>query len=134
MSSFSAYTEQQIVGWLRAATFATAPSSLILGLSTADPLDDGSGLAEPSGMNYSRKTVDLGVPSSVNGIGTTTTGPSTDVIFGPASGTWGSIGYWALFENAGTNMLLHGSVTAAKNVVSGDSFVVNANSLTIIIR
>ena len=134
MANFSSYLETQITSWLKASTFATAPTSLICALSTADPLDDASGIAEPVAMGYSRETIDLGTPSSVNGVGTTVTGPTAAVVFGPASGTWGSIAYWALYENTGTNMLFHGSVTAAKNVVSGDSFVVNANSLSIIIR
>jgi hypothetical protein len=134
MANFSTYIQEQFTSWLKAGTFATAPTSLICALSTADPLDDASGIAEPVAMGYSRETVDLGAASSVNGVGTTVTGPSAAVVFGPATGDWGSIAYWALYENAGTNMLFHGSVTAAKTVVSGDSFVVNANSLSIIIR
>jgi hypothetical protein len=85
-------------------------------------------------MGYARKTIAMGALSSVNGTGTTFTGPTSDTIFGPSSGSWGSITHWAIFENAGTNMLFHGSITAAKTVSSGDSFVVNANALSIVIR
>ena len=134
MSNFSAYLEQEIVGWLKASTFATAPTSLLCALSKASPLDDASGISEPVSMGYTRKAVDLGTPSSVNGVGTTVSGPTSVVVFGPASGTWGSITHWALYDNTGTNMLFHGAVTASKNVVAGDSFVINIDSLTIVVR
>jgi hypothetical protein len=134
MSSFSTYLEQEIVNFLKGTNVDTAPTSLLLALSTADPVDDKSGIAEPSAMGYARKTIVLGSLSSVNGTGTTVTGPTSDTIFGPATGSWGSITHWAIFENAGTNMLLHGSITAAKTVGNGDSFVVNANSLSIVVR
>ena len=134
MSNFSTYLEQEIVNFLKGTDVDTAPTSLLLALSTADPLDDKSGIAEPSAMGYARKTIALGSLSSVNSTGTTVSGPTSDTIFGPASGSWGSITHWAIFENAGTNMLFHGEITTPKTISSGDSFVVNANALTIIVR
>ena len=134
MSNFSEYLQEEITSWVKGSTLATAPSSILLALSTADPLDDASGIAEPSAMNYARKTIALGTVTSVNGTGSTVSGPTSDTIFGAATGSWGTIAYWAIYENTGTNMLFHGSVSASKNIASGDSFVVNANSLTLIVR
>ena len=134
MSAFSAYLEQEIIGFLKGTTVDAAPTSLLLALSTADPLDDKSGIAEPVAMGYARQTIVLGTPASSNGVGTTVTGPTTDLVFGPATGAWGSITHWAIFENTGTNMLLHGAITAPKDIASGDSFVVNADALTVIVR
>jgi hypothetical protein len=134
MSNFSEYLQEEVVNWLKGTDVDTAPTSLLLALSTADPLDDGSAIAEPVAKGYARKTIALGSLSSVNGTGTTVAGPTSDTIFGPATGSWGSITHWAIFENAGTNMLFHGSITAAKTIANGDSFVVNASALSIIVR
>ncbi|KKL18933.1 hypothetical protein LCGC14_2470590, partial [marine sediment metagenome] len=53
--SFNDYTENKVLDHIVGKTSFTMPTAYV-GLSTADPLDDASGLAEPSGNNYARVT------------------------------------------------------------------------------
>jgi hypothetical protein len=53
MGSLSDYYEKKFLDHVFNVAF-TAPSTLYIFLSTADPLDDASAVAEPSGFNYAR--------------------------------------------------------------------------------
>ena len=50
MSGFSDYWENEILDHIFDKDGLTPPT-MFVGLSTADPTDDGTGLAEPSGNN-----------------------------------------------------------------------------------
>lgn len=68
------------------------PTNLYVALSTADPKDDDSGLAEPVGNAYARQafntwTITANVATN-NGA----------VTFPQASGSWGTISYTAVFD------------------------------------
>ena len=54
MGGFSDYWENKILDHIFGKGSYTPPT-IYVGLSTADPTDDGSGLAEPSGNGYARK-------------------------------------------------------------------------------
>ena len=102
-----------------------------MGLSTADPGDDGSGLAEPSGGAYARVAT---AASDWN----TASGGSLDnasaIEFSEATASWGTITHFALFDAATAgNMLAHGSLTASKTISSGDtaSFAAGALDVTL---
>jgi hypothetical protein len=53
MGSFADYWENEILDHLFGKGSYTPPT-IYVGLSTADPFDDASGLAEPSGNSYAR--------------------------------------------------------------------------------
>ena len=53
MGSFADYWENEILDHLFGKGSYTPPT-IYVGLSTADPVDDASGLAEPSGNSYAR--------------------------------------------------------------------------------
>jgi len=97
-----------------------------LGLSTADPTDDASGLAEPSGNGYARQSIAFNAAASRKVENTAL------VTFPQASGSWGTITHWALFDavSAG-NMLAHGSLVTSKSVVSGNTPSVAANEVDV---
>jgi hypothetical protein len=57
MGSFSNYLENELLDHVFGAAAYSAPATLYVGLSTADPTDDDSGLAEPSGNGYARVAV-----------------------------------------------------------------------------
>ena len=81
MSSFSHYLEERIYRWLvLAEAMPTAPMAVYLGLSTADPTDDGSGLAEP-GSAYARQSVTFAAPQSTVGQGLCKNQPAVDLLF-----------------------------------------------------
>ena len=116
MGSISNYLENELLDHIFNNGDYTSPTAIWVGLSTADPLDDASGLAEPSGNGYSRKTVSFGAASSRR------ITQNADVTFDQATGSWGTITHWALFDaETGGNMLAHGQLESAKSVVSGNT-------------
>lgn len=68
-----------------------------IALSTTDPGEDGSGIAEPSGNNYSRVTV----ANNGTNWGAAVSGEKsnvTDIVFPEASGSWGTLSHWAMYD------------------------------------
>jgi len=111
MGSISDYLENKLLDHIFNHNTYTPPATVYLGLSLADPLDDGSGLNEPSDGNYSRKEITFGAAASRR------VTQSGDVEFPVASTNWGEITHWALFDaETGGNMLAHGSLSVTKNV------------------
>jgi len=135
MASLSTYMQEQIADFTKGTAIDAAPAGLLLALSTANPLDDGSGIAEPIGLGYARQAILFGAYLSTNGIGTVMSGPTVDLIYTAVGGAWGTITHWAVFRSdGGGEMMYHGAVSATKTIGDGDSFVANASSLGLTIR
>ena len=119
--SFSDYLELELLDQVFGALAWTAPSNVYIALSTADPLDDGSGLAEPSGGSYARKLV----ANNKTTWTTASTGALSNAIvieFVAATASWGTITHFAVYDAlTGGNMLGHGALSASKAVDSGDT-------------
>ena len=115
MGSFSDYLENELLDHIFNSSYSPL-ATVYLGLSTADPLDDAGGLAEPSGNGYVRKAIGFSAASSrkviQNGV----------VQYDQASGAWGTLTHWAIFDaESGGNMLAHGALSTSKAVVSGNT-------------
>jgi len=80
-----------------------------VGLSTADPGDDGSGLAEPSGGGYARvRPADDSGRWLVSESGGVTTAENKGAIeFAEATGDWGTIAYACLFDDETEEIYWH---------------------------
>jgi hypothetical protein len=116
MGSISDYLENKLLDHVLGTAAYSPPATVYIGLSTANPLDDASGLAEPSGGGYARKAVTFGAAAS------RAVSNSAQVDFDQATASWGTITYYAIFDAAsGGNMLAHGSLATAKEVVSGNT-------------
>lgn len=115
MGSLSDYSELELLDHVCNAAYSPA-ATVYLGLSTADPLDDASGLNEPVGNGYVRKAITFAAAASRR------VTQSGAVTFDEASGAWGTISHWGIFdaESAG-NMLAHGAFTASKAIVNGNT-------------
>ena len=115
MGSISDYLETELMDHLVGNAY-TQPT-LYLALSTADFLDDGSGAAEPVGGNYARKA------HAVWDVAATRLTRNDGVItFNQASGAWGLISHWGIFDALTVgNLLAHGSLDVSKDVVSGNT-------------
>lgn len=115
MGSLSDYSENELLDHLLGVGAYTPPATVYLGYSTADPLDDASGLAEPGSGNYSRKAATFNAAAS----------RALDnqlVTFDLANGDQGTITHYAIFDAASAgNMLAHGSLAVSKEVVSGNT-------------
>ena len=118
MGSFNDYTENKVLDHIVGKTSFTMPTAYV-GLSTADPLDDASGLAEPSGNNYARVTTS---GSDWDAAASGATANAAALAFPEASGAWGTVTHFALFDalSAG-NMLCHGTLDASRVIVSGQT-------------
>lgn len=118
MGSFNDYTEAAVLDHITGKTLFTKPTAYV-GLSTADPTDDASGLAEPSGNNYSRVTTS---GSDWDAAASGATANAAALTFPEASGSWGTVTHFALFDAASAgNMLCHGTLGASRVIVSGQT-------------
>lgn len=113
MGSFANYWENEVLDHLFDIGAYSAPT-VHVGLSTADPTDDASGLAEPAGGSYARKAY-----SSWSRTGNEVDNDGS-IEFAEATGSWGTITHFALFDAlSGGNMLAHGTLDASRSITSG---------------
>jgi len=117
VGSFSDFLENKLLDHLFGKGNYTPPT-IYVGLSTADPTDDASGLAEPSGNGYIRV---LTTPADWNVAISGLTDNANTILFPEASGSWGTITHFALFDaESGGNMLAPGVLGTPKAIGSGD--------------
>jgi len=125
MSALSDYAENKVLDVLGANATFTAPSNVYLGLSTGSLGDDDSG-TELTGNNYSRVSVSFGAAAS----GTMSNDAAIE--FAAATGSWGSVSHWGLYDASSSgNLLVHGSFTTAKTIASGDVLKIATGDLDI---
>lgn len=121
MGSFSNYLEDELLDHIFGCgtTDYTPPADIYVALSTADPGEDGSTIAEPSGGSYAR------VQSDESDWGTSSGGTvsnTAELSFTTATGAWGAITHFALYDDPSAgNMLGYGSLTTPKTVGVGDT-------------
>jgi len=128
MGSFADYWENEILDHLFGKDSYTPPT-IYVGLSTADPTDDASGLAEPSGNSYARVATAGADWNTASG---GTLDNANDITFPEASGSWGTITHFTLFDAASAgNMLAHGSLSVSKSISSGDTAKFAAGDLDV---
>jgi len=93
------------------------PANIYIALSTADPTEAGTGVAEPSGGNYARK-----VHNTWNAAAARKVTNNGVITFNTASASWGTITHYAIYDAiTGGNFLGYGSLSVAKGVVSGNT-------------
>jgi len=128
MGSFSDHWENEILDHVFSKGSYTPPT-IYVGLSTADPLDNGSGLAEPSGNGYTRVQTSGASWTTASGGSLSN---ASDITFPQATGSWGTITHFALFDAASAgNMLAHGALSQSKTITSGDTAKFAAGDLDV---
>jgi len=97
-------------------------TDIYVGLSTADPLDDASGLAEPSGNNYARVEVNDAAWNAASSRAITNNGAIT---FPKASGAWGTVTHYVIWNHASNtaeaNLIGSGTLDVAKDIVNNNT-------------
>ena len=125
MSAMSDYLELKFLDHFTGTASTTAPSAVYLGLATASLADDASG-TELSGNNYTRKAITFASASGGS------IASNASVEFNSATGSWGTISHWGIWDaSSGGNLLFHGAFTASKAIATGDILKVASGSLTI---
>jgi hypothetical protein len=125
MSAMSDYLENEILDHILGTGAYTMPTTVYVGLSTGSFNDDNSG-TELSGSGYARQSIAFNAAS--NG----TADNSGAVDFPAATGSWGTVSHFGLFDaSTGGNLLIHGALTASKAVATGDILRVAAGDMDI---
>jgi hypothetical protein len=125
MSAMSDYLENKILDHVLGTTAYTHPSTVYIGLSTGSFADDNSG-TELSGSNYSR------VAAAFDAASGGTTDNTSAIEFAAATGSWGSVSHFGIFDASSSgNLLIHGAFTTAKTIASGDVLKIAAGDLDV---
>jgi hypothetical protein len=128
MGSFANYLENELLDHLFGKGSYTPPT-IYIALSTSDPLDDGSGISEPSGGAYARVQT---AAADWNTAASGATDNANDITFPTATASWGTVTHFAAFDAlTGGNMLFHGTLTASKTIDSGDTPKFTAGDLDV---
>lgn len=98
------------------------PNPVYIGLMTAEPNDDGSGVVEPSGGGYVR----LSVANTLGEWPAASVGAKTNasiLAFTAASAPWGVITHFGIFDAvSGGNILAFGALNASRDILTSDVF------------
>jgi len=125
MSAMSDYLELKVLDHVLGTSAYTMPTTVYVGLSTGSFADDNSG-TELTGNGYARQSIAFDAAAS----GTTDNTSAVD--FPTATGSWGTVSHYGLFDaSSGGNLLIHGAFTASKAVASGDILRIAAGELDI---
>jgi hypothetical protein len=128
MSGFSDYWQNRILDHIFGKGSYTPPT-IYVGLSTAEPTDDGSGLSEPSGNGYARVQTSA---SDWNAAANGSLDNAGSIIFAQASGNWATITHFALFDAATAgNMLAYGQLSQPTSISQSDTARFEAGGLQI---
>lgn len=123
--SLSDFAEDAFIDHLLKVAPMVQPAALWVALSTTDPTEDGSGISEPSGFSYTR----IRYENWIAGAGRRS-GNAAAIQWLVASGPWGPLGYWALFDaSTGGNMLFYGDVATPVPIVAGNRFEFDVDTL-----
>ena len=126
--SFSNYLETNLLDQIVGKTDYTMPTAYIA-LFVGNPGETGAGGAEISGNNYARVSTAGGdwnaaVSGSIDN--------ANDITFPQASGSWGTIDYFAIYDAATTgNLLAYGALDTSKAIGNGDTPKFAAGALVI---
>jgi hypothetical protein len=128
MGGFSDYWENKILDHIFGKGSYTPPT-IYVGLSTAEPTDDGSGLSEPSGNGYARVQTSA---SDWNAAANGSLDNAGSITFAQASGNWATITHFALFDAATAgNMLAYGQLSQPTSISQSDTARFEAGDLQI---
>lgn len=124
MSGWIDTQEAAIIDLFLRATAWTLPAALHVGLSTTTPTEAGANFTEPVGNNYGRVSKTRNGTEWASAVtGDPTIGDNaTAVTFPTASGSWGTVTHFGLFDavSAG-NLLFWGALTTSKAINNGDT-------------
>lgn len=110
----------------------TSPTNWFVGLSTTTPTEAGGNFTEPSGNNYSRtSTADADWGAASTGQPSTKSNANT-ITFATASGSWGTVTHFGLFDaSTAGNLRMWGALTASKTIGNGDTASFAATALVL---
>jgi hypothetical protein len=125
MAAMSDFLENALINATLRNTTYTSPAVVYVGLFTTDPTDANVG-TEVTGGSYAREAASFAAPS--NGSSTT----DADITFPTATGNWGTVTHFGIYDAATTgNLLYHGVLNNSKTIQTGDILKIEAGNLTV---
>ena len=125
MSALSDYAEVELLDHLLGTTAYTMPTTVYMALYTAAPSDAGGG-TEISGNNYARQALSFGAAASGSAAN------DGAVTFTCTGGDWGTVTHFGIFDAASAgNLLVHGALTASREILDGDEQVFAIGDVTV---
>jgi hypothetical protein len=125
MSAMSDYLENEILDHILGTGAYTSPGTVYIGLSTGSFGDDNSG-TELSGSGYARQSAAFDAASGG------TTDNSAAIEFPAATGSWGTVSHFGIFDASSSgNLLIHGAFTSSKTITTGDILRIAAGDLDV---
>lgn len=117
MTQFSNYLENELYDHILRNAAYTSPTTVYGALFTSDPGEAGGG-TELSGNGYAREALTFAAPTDGSG-------SATEVTFGPATASWGTVTHFAIFDALTVgNMLFYAPLSASKTVNTDDTLAV----------
>lgn len=127
--SWSNTAELKILDHVFKGTALAQPTNITIGLSTADPTDNGSALAEPSGGSYARQTQNSWNAAATNGSGQGEVTNNGDITFPEATANWGTITHVAIFlDNV---FWFRVALDTSKAITTGDVLKIASGTLKV---
>jgi hypothetical protein len=128
---WSTYLHNAVQAHVSKGTAFAQPAGIYIGLSSAEPLADGSGVSEPADAAYARQACN-GWSAPAGGV----ISNAAQVDFPEATAEQGTQRYWFASDSAtkgAGNLLWYGALTAAQTISVGGqlSFPVGALSTTL---
>lgn len=126
MGSLTDFAETEMLDHILKVGLYSPPATIYLGLSTADPTDDGSGWANPTYTGYGRKAITFAAAAAraIAQTGAVTFDPCT-----AGSSVITHYGLWDAETNG--NLMAHGALNASKTIVAGNTPSVASGQVTI---
>jgi hypothetical protein len=131
---FSTDNKNAVLDYLFGADTFSVDATIYVGLSTTEPTDAGANITEPVAHAYTRLEVDNDLtewPAAVDGEKSN----ANDLEWAQATGYWGIIGWWVIFDAATDGNMLHfGKLQTARVVDENDQFRIMSGDLVISLR
>lgn len=129
MGNISNYLANALLNHIFGKGTYTPPANIYVELSTTAPTDSGGNVTPPSGGGYARKQT---APSDWNMAAGRIIDNANAIEFAEASGPWGTISYFTLWDAAEAgNFLGWGALATSKAVDSGDTARFAAGDLNV---
>jgi hypothetical protein len=123
--SLSDFLENELLDHVLKTGAYAVPTNIYVALSTADPLDDESGIAEPAGGSYARVVMNVWDAAVSRA-----TENTNKITFPQSTGDWGTITHWAIYDAiTGGNFLAHGDFATSKAAPIGTNLFIAAGDI-----
>jgi hypothetical protein len=123
MAAFSTYLGNALLDEVCGGVDFSAPATVYAALFVGDPQGAGS---EVSAGGYARQSASFGSASGLS------VDNDAEIEFGPATASWGTVDYAALYDaSSNGNLLVSGALSSSKTIESDDKLNFAVGNLSV---